>query len=183
MSSSVALPAGVAKSSAPLITSVSVLDVRTRAYSFSPGAAGHAPRSRPPAQRKSVPGLPRIEPRSVAGANASPALAASARAVAATSPQTCARGNTRAAITDCSQNPLESPFPAASQESMVNGAERGAEAEVEFIRPKKEAMRTLPFLIGRNHHRSGMCAFVHLMLAARSRVRARQVAALLQRAE
>jgi len=62
------------------------------------------------------------------------------------------------------------------------GAESGAAACVESVSPKKEAMRALPFLIGRNHQWPGMWAAVRLIVAARSPVRLRQLSSLEQRA-
>ena len=80
------------------------------------------------------------------------------------------------------QNPLASPCSAESQELRVIGAESGSAAEVDSISPKKDASRTLPSSIGRNPHRSGMCAAVRVIDAARSSVRSRQVSSFEQRA-
>ena len=55
---------GVATSSLPPIRSVSTFESWTRVYWFSSGLAGHESKSRPPAVRKSVPGLPITDPRS-----------------------------------------------------------------------------------------------------------------------
>ena len=56
-----AICGGVAKSSAPPISSVLTFEVRTRSYSFSLALAGHASASSPPPQMKRVPGSPRID--------------------------------------------------------------------------------------------------------------------------
>ena len=53
------------------------------------------------------------------------------------------------------QNPLASPLAAESHESIVIGDESGAASDVVSMRPKKDASRTLPSLIGRNIQRSG----------------------------
>ena len=91
------------------------LDVRAphAAYSFSSGSAGHASTSRPPAQMKSVPGLPRIEPRRARRREVTASRrAASARPIAASSPQTNAFGKTSRRASDWNQKPLASPFAA-----------------------------------------------------------------------
>jgi hypothetical protein len=73
------------------------------------------------------------------------------------------------------QNPLGSPWAAESHESSLIGPD-GVTADVEVKSPKKEAICTLLFLIGRNSHRSGMFDAVRLIDAARSGVRLRQLA-------
>ena len=62
------------------------------------------------------------------------------------------------------------------------GAESGEAAGVEFHGPKKDASRTLPCLIGRNSHRSGIPEAVSRIDAARSSVRSRQRSSSEQRA-
>ena len=81
------------------------------------------------------------------------------------------------------QNPLASPFAAESHESIVIGAESGAAADVDSIRPKNDASRTLPCLIGRNTQRSGMSAAVRRIDAARSPVRALHASSFAHSAE
>ena len=61
-SSRCAICGGVAKSSSPPISRVGTRESRTVVYWFSSGFAGHASSSRPPAQTRSVPGLPMTEP-------------------------------------------------------------------------------------------------------------------------
>src|SRR6266511_152732 len=162
--------------------SVSTLDVRTRLYSSSPGAAGQASVSRPPPQMSALAASPRLEPRfCVPEEKLSRAACASALPTAAYSPQTNNFGNKRSPRTDANQNPLASPSAAESHESRIIGAEIGAASEVlDSISPRKEATRTLPSLIGRNHQRSGISASVRRIVAARSSVRFPQLSSLEQ---
>ena len=69
------------------------------------------------------------------------AAAASARDGGPTSPQTNDSGKASLASSDMNQNPLASPSAAESQEPRVIGAESGAAADVDSIRPKKDASR------------------------------------------
>ena len=125
-SSFVAFCGGVAKSSSPPTSSVSTFDVRTRSYSRVAGP-GQASTSCPPNQLKSVPGLPRIVPRSP-DAKSRCAASTSLEAMAAISPQTNDSGNASWASSDWNQKPLASPSSAAIQESIVMGAESGPSA-------------------------------------------------------
>ena len=160
---------GAAKSSRPPTRSVSTFEFRTRLYSFSSGFAGHASRMRPPAQIRSVPGAPITDPRSAWAAKKRLPAAASVRApIAATSPQTCPRGKMSCAIADRSQAPLPSALSAARSVSIVNGPSSGPPPPaVAFIRPKKAAALTLPFLIGRNQKRPGMSSYAEWTDAVR----------------
>src|SRR6476646_5992916 len=103
--------------------------------------------------------------------------------VAASSPHTNDCGKAMSAIRDMNQNPLASPFAAESHESIVIGDEIGAASDVVSIRPKKDASRTFPALIGRNIQRSGMSAAVRLIEAARSSVRLLQASSFAHRSE
>ena len=83
----------------------------------------------------SVPGSPRIESRRWVSEKCRCAAPTSARETAARSPQTNDLGNVRSAARDISQNPLASPFAAASHESKIIGAEIGAASDDESMRP------------------------------------------------
>src|SRR5436190_20239292 len=98
------------------------------------------------------------------------------------SPQTNDVGKASWARSDSNQSPLESPWAAESQAFRVIGPVSGAASCVVSIRPKKLAIRALPFLIGRNNHRFGMCATVRFNDAARSPVGLAQASSLAQRA-
>ena len=91
----------------------------------------------PPAQMKSVPGLPRIEPRSPPAEKYASAVGASWIPVAASSPHTNDSGKARSAISDMNQNPLASPFAAESHESIVIGAEIGAASRRRLHQPEE----------------------------------------------
>ena len=78
----------------------------------------------------------------------------------ATSPQTCPCGRAAPAKSESSHAPA-APLPLSIERSVsiVFGAASGPPPPlVEFMRPKKPAMRTLPFLIGRNKKRLGIFA-------------------------
>src|SRR5437764_6788092 len=95
---------------------------------------------------------------------------------------TWARGKATWAISDKNQAPLPSPPFEASSVSIVIGPESGpAPSVVAFMRPKNAPTLTFPFLIGRNHHRSGMCSDAEWSEAARSGVRVRHDASFAQR--
>src|ERR1019366_10486554 len=79
------------------------------------------------------------------------------------------------------QSPLESPWAAESQASRVIGPSSGEAFDVVSMSPKKLAIRALPFLIGKNNQRFGMCATVRFSDAARSLVRLWHVASCAQR--
>jgi hypothetical protein len=182
-SSRVAFCGGVAASSLPPIRSVSTFESWTRVYSVSSGPAGHASKRRPPAVRKSVPGLPITDPRSSWVAKKRRAWAASARATAATSPHTCTFGKIAWVIRESSHAPLPSPFSAASSVSIVHGALSGpAPSVVACMSPKNAPSPTLPLRIGRNHQWSGMWAYAEWIEAARSGVRLLHDASSAQRA-
>ena len=168
---------GVATSSAPPTTSVSVAESGTCDLTSSSGVPGQASSSRPPAKRNALPALRRVESSvSRPAATARRAAPRSARPTAATSPHTWAWGKTTVARTDCSHRPAALPSRPASQASIVLGAASGpAPAEVS-ISPKKAARRTLPGWMGSPSQRPGIREDCSRRVAARSGVRARQAA-------
>src|SRR5207237_2089315 len=100
---------------------------------------------------RSVPGEPISDPRFAPDAKKRLAYVASLRPIAATSPQTWARGKTSCAMSERNQAPLPSPLSAERRVSMVDGEAIGPPpSEVSLIRPKNPAALTSPFLIGRN---------------------------------
>jgi hypothetical protein len=171
MSSRVATSAGVAESSGPPTTSVSTSVSRSVSYSSSSGAGGKAPASSPPVQMNVPPGSPRIGSWACGSEKCARAKFVSARATAANSPHTWARGKNRFAASDWNQNPLASPSAAASQESSVMGDDRGAASSPESSSPQKVATRTLPRLILSGPQRPGMSSFSRSISRARSSVR------------
>ena len=167
-SSLVALCGGVAKSSSPLITSVSTFESRTWPYMFSSGFAGQASSSRPPAQIRSVPGLPKSDP-VFAVAKYGRAAAASVLADGGDIPPDCTLGKAICAISDW--NHSAAAVALLRRRARVDRPRRrraAAPSVVAAISPKNAAALTLPSLIGRNNQRSGMLPEAEWIEAARS---------------
>src|SRR6185295_1825937 len=128
MISFVAFNGGVAKSSSPLTTRVSTLEDCIELYWLSPGVDGQASANRPLAHTNVVAASPRIEPLWLSDAKYTRLACTSARATAATSPQTWAVGKVMSLASDMNHRPLGSPLAAASHDSRVIGPEIGAAA-------------------------------------------------------
>ena len=152
----VAFWGGVATSSLPPIRSVSTLEFWTRVYWFSSGLAGQESKSRPPAVRNSVPGLPITDPRSAWVAKKTPGVGGVGPREGGDVAPHLGAWEDRLGHREWSHAPLPSPLSAARSVSIVHGALSGpAPSVVACIRPQNAPSRTLPVLIGRNHQSVG----------------------------
>ena len=134
------------------------LDVRVahRVYWFSSGFAGQASTSRPPAQIRSVPGLPMIDPRSASAEEAPGVGRVDPGDRGDVTPELLARERH---LRHQRQEPRTASVALVGGEQRVDRPGRAsgpAPSVVAFIRPKNAAALTCPSLIGRNHQWSGM---------------------------